>query len=266
MQKHTFAKKSLGQNFLIDANVCARIVKEVNPQQGETIIEIGPGRGALTEKLIEHAGKLIAIEYDKDLIPILQENFGGREDFTLIEADALEVDFQKLIAPANKARVVANLPYYISTAILQRLIEQREHISDMTLMFQREVVERVTAREGSSERGFISVLVEAYCETKRLFDVSPESFRPVPKVRSTVARFVMREKVEIENEELFRQIVSAGFAQKRKTIFNNLRNAPKDLFEYFERKGIENLLEDAGIEKQRRAETLTLAEWVRLAS
>lgn len=267
MEKRIFPKKSLGQNFLVDANVCARIVGEVNPQPNETIIEIGPGRGALTERLLERAGKLIAIEYDRDLIPLLQEKFRERENFTLIEADALEVDFQKLIEPANKARVVANLPYYISTAILQRLIEQREHVSDMTLMLQREVIERITACEGSSERGFISVLVEAYCETEKLFDVSPNSFRPVPKVWSTVARFVTREKIAIENEELFRQIASAGFAQKRKTIFNNLRNAPKNLTEYFAGKGgVENLLEAAGIEKQRRAETLTLSEWARIAA
>lgn len=269
IEKTPRAKKRFGQNFLVDENVIAKIIRAVSPKEDETIIEIGAGRGALTQRLIETKARVIAIEYDRDLIPVLQERFSSHKNFTLVEADALQVDFQKLIEPPKKNRIVANLPYYISTAILQRLIEQRESINEMILMLQREVVERITAPAGNSERGFISVLIEAYCEAEKLFDVSPNSFRPVPKVWSTVARFKMREKIAVEaaDENLFWQIVSAGFAQKRKTIFNNLRNAPKELLEHFDEKGgIENLLNDADVKPQRRAETLTLQEWIQLGS
>ncbi len=258
-------KKRFGQNFLIDENVIEEIVNEVSPQENETIIEIGAGQGALTEKLVETSARVIAIEYDKDLIPLLKARFESKDNFTLIEADALDVDFQSLVRNEKKSRIVANLPYYISTAILQNFIEQRESISDMILMLQKEVVERIIANPGEHERGFLSVLVEAYCETEKLFDVSPRSFRPVPKIWSSVARFEMKKSIEIKNEHLFRKILSAGFAQKRKTIFNNLRNAPKDLLAKFEEKGgVENLLNAAMIEPQRRAETLTLEEWARL--
>jgi 16S rRNA (adenine1518-N6/adenine1519-N6)-dimethyltransferase len=164
--------------------------------------------------------------------------------------------------------VVANLPYYISTAILQRLIEQRGCISEMVLMLQREVVERITAPAGSKERGFLSVLVEAYASAETLFDVSPDAFRPVPKVWSTVARIKVRPRisVEVRDEALFRQLVSAGFAQRRKTILNNLRSAPGVVRACVEaRGGALAVLEAAVVLPQRRAETLTLDEWARMA-
>ncbi|MCA1849945.1 MAG: 16S rRNA (adenine(1518)-N(6)/adenine(1519)-N(6))-dimethyltransferase, partial [Acidobacteria bacterium] len=160
-------------------------------------------------------------------------------------------------------------PYYISTAILQRLIEQRSCLTEMVLMLQREVVERITAPPASSERGFLSVLVEAYCEAETLFDVPPTAFRPAPKVWSSVVRLRVRQQVavSINDEGLLWRVVSAGFAQRRKTIFNNLRNAPKELRSRIEEAGgAESILERAGIEPQRRAETLTLEEWAGLAS
>jgi 16S rRNA (adenine1518-N6/adenine1519-N6)-dimethyltransferase len=263
------AKKRFGQNFLVDENVIGKIIRAVSPQEGETIVEIGPGRGALTKRLVESKARVIAIEYDRELIPLLREEFAPCKSFTLIESDALKISFQSIVGPGTKARVVANLPYYISTAILQKLIEERASISEMTLMLQREVVERATAQAGMSERGFLSVLIEAYCKAEKLFDVAPSCFRPVPKVWSAVARFSVREKVAegIDDEDLLLKIVSAGFAQRRKTIFNNLRNAPKDLLNRFEEKGgIENVLNAASIGPQRRAETLTLQEWARLSS
>jgi 16S rRNA (adenine1518-N6/adenine1519-N6)-dimethyltransferase len=261
------AKKKLGQNFLVDENVIRKIVDAVSPKENETIIEIGAGRGALTGRLLESKSKVIAIEYDRELIPYLKERFGERKSFTLIEADALQIDFQTLIERGKKARIVANLPYYISTAILQRIVEQRKFISDMTLMLQREVVERITATVGGSERGFLTVLIEAFCETEKLFDVSPRSFRPVPKVWSSVVRFKMRDKISVKDENLFLKIVSAGFAQRRKTIFNNLRHAPKELVSLIEKKGgVENVLNAAGIDSKRRAESLTLEEWIQIWS
>jgi 16S rRNA (adenine1518-N6/adenine1519-N6)-dimethyltransferase len=261
---HIPPKKSFGQNFLADERVIERIIRAVSPREDETIVEIGPGSGALTSRLVEMAGRLCAIEFDRDLIPLLHEKFGTRASCTLVEGDALSVDLCAIIAPSAQARVVANLPYYISTAILQRLIEQRACLTEMVLMLQREVVERITAPPATSERGFLSVLVEAYCEAETLFDVPPTAFRPVPKVWSTVVRLSVRPQVGVivSDENLLWRIVSIGFAQRRKTIFNNLRSAPADLGARIEKAGgAEHALESAGIEKNRRAETLTLEEW-----
>jgi 16S rRNA (adenine1518-N6/adenine1519-N6)-dimethyltransferase len=262
------AKKRLGQNFLEDERVIERIVREVDPHADDTIVEIGPGRGALTSRLVERAGRLYAIEFDRDLIPLLSSQFGEHHNFRLIEGDALMVDLCAIIAPRAPARVVANLPYYISTAILQRLIEQRACLSEMILMLQREVVERITAPPASSQRGFLSVVVEAYCEAETLFAVPPTAFRPVPKVWSSVIRLRVRQPsaISVANQQLFWSIVSTSFAQRRKTIFNNLRNATADLRSRIEQTGGPlPLLEKANIDARRRAETLTLAEWDRLS-
>ena len=262
------AKKSLGQNFLVDENIIARIVRDFAPRADETIIEIGAGRGALTSRLVDSVGRLVAIEFDRDLAPLLKEKFAERKNFTLIESDALATDFCAIIAPAQNARVIANLPYNISTAILSRLIEHRMCISEMLLMLQREVVERITARAGESERGFLSVFVEAYCETEKLFDVGPHAFRPVPEVWSTIVHLRMRPKIaaDVEDETILWKLVSAGFAQRRKTLFNNLRSAPEDLRQPIERAGgALGIIEASGIAPQRRAETLALEEWARLS-
>ncbi|HEY5883726.1 MAG TPA: 16S rRNA (adenine(1518)-N(6)/adenine(1519)-N(6))-dimethyltransferase RsmA [Pyrinomonadaceae bacterium] len=260
--------KRFGQNFLTNQSIINRIIDALDPKPGETIIEIGPGEGALTGLLLEHQSRLIAIEFDNNLIPALEQKFGDSENFHLVQADALTTDFCEIIQPAQSARVVANLPYNISTAILQRLIEQRACVTDMVLMLQREVVDRITAEPGSSERGFLSVLVEAYCETEKLFDVAPGSFRPAPKVWSSVVRITPRSSsvAEVNNERLFWQIVSAGFAQRRKTILNNLRNAPPPLQETLKNRGGASIvLCRAEVELQRRAETLNLDEWARIA-
>lgn len=262
------AKKSLGQNFLVSGEAAERIVGALGAGADDTVLEIGPGRGALTERLVGRVGKLLAVEFDRELVAYLRERFGSRDDFALVEADALDVEFCELTGPETRARVVANLPYNISTAILQRLIAQRRCISEMLLMLQREVVERITARAGERERGFLSVMVEAYCEAEALFDVPPKAFRPVPKVWSTVVRLRVRPRpeFEIEDEALFRNVVSAGFAQRRKTIQNNLRAAPEELRARVEASGgAESVLEKAAIEPRRRAETLMLGEWAALA-
>lgn len=260
------AKKRLGQNFLIDESYARRVVGALGPRAGETVVEIGPGRGALTGLLLETGARVVAVELDRELVPILRERFGGREEFKLVEADALEADLCAAVAPAVSARVVANLPYNISTAILQRLIDQRACVTEMVLMLQREVVERITAPTGSAERGYLTVMVEAFCQSEALFDVPPGAFRPVPKVWSTVARLRPRSVVAAEfDERLFQRLVAAGFSQKRKTILNNLRSAPAELRALFERAGgVGAMLAAAGLDPQKRAEALTLDEWAAL--
>lgn len=262
-----YPSKRLGQHFLRDQRTIHRIVYALAPKTNETIVEIGPGTGALTATLVERAGRLIAIEFDKKLAPLLQERFGGFGNFKLVMADALTADFCKEIMPAHSARLVANLPYNISTAILQRLIAQRACIEEMVLMLQREVVERVLAPAGTSDRGFISVLVEAYCEAEKLFDVAPGAFRPPPKVWSSVMRLKFRTRInaDVADQNLLWETVSAGFAQKRKTILNNLRNASGRLQGVLKRNGGASIvLCKANVELQRRAETLTLEEWCRI--
>lgn len=260
--------KRFGQNFLTNQGVIERIIESLEATPDETVIEIGPGKGALTVPLLQRGCRVVAVEFDRNLIPALQERLGARENFELVHADALSTDFCEVIRPARTARVVANLPYNISTAILQRLIEQRNCLSEMILMLQREVVDRITAEPGSSERGYLSVLVEAYCETEKLFDVAPGSFRPVPKVWSSVVRLSVRATpaADVKDETLLWQIVSAGFAQRRKTILNNLRTAPSPLQEVVKNNGGASIvLCRAEVDLQRRAETLTLEEWARIA-
>ncbi|HEY8412465.1 MAG TPA: 16S rRNA (adenine(1518)-N(6)/adenine(1519)-N(6))-dimethyltransferase RsmA [Pyrinomonadaceae bacterium] len=257
-----FPSKRFGQHFLRDKRTIQRIIDALAPREDETIVEIGPGTGALTSQLVERAGRVIAVEFDNKLAPLLTEQFGSFPNFKLVMADALATDFCREILPARQARIVANLPYNISTAILQRLIEQRACLGEMVLMLQREVVERIMAPAGSSERGFLSVLVEAYCETEKLFDVAPGAFRPPPKVWSSVIRVRFRPEISIPREDLFWEIVSKGFSQKRKTILNNFRQASGQLADVLKRNGGASIvLCKAGIELRRRAETFTIEEW-----
>jgi 16S rRNA (adenine1518-N6/adenine1519-N6)-dimethyltransferase len=262
-----YPSKRLGQHFLRDQRTIQRIIEALNPKADETIIEIGPGTGALTATLVQRAGRVVAVEFDNKLALLLAERFAGSANFKLMMADALTTDFCAEIQPASSARLVANLPYNISTAILQRLIAQRACLKEMVLMLQREVVERVLAAPGTSDRGFISVLVEAYCETEKLFDVAPGAFRPPPKVWSSVMRLRFRPRINanVADESLLWETVSAGFALKRKTILNNLRHSTGRLQETLKRNGGASIvLCKAGVDLQRRAETLTIEEWGRV--
>jgi 16S rRNA (adenine1518-N6/adenine1519-N6)-dimethyltransferase len=252
--KLPIAKKSLGQNFLTDPNYIRKIIGAVAPSATDTIVEIGPGRGALTGELVGSGAYVVAIELDSKLGPLLVERFGSKR-FQLIEADVLKFDFRSLMDfGGTKTKLVANLPYYISTAILQRLAEHRDLLSEMVLMFQKEVVDRITAPPGKSERGFLTVIVEAAFGIEKLFDVPPTAFLPRPKVRSSVVRLMPKAKSEYDDES-FVKLVSAAFAQKRKTLLNNLKRTFPDAGRVIER---------AGVDPDRRAETLTPEEWVEL--
>ncbi len=254
-RKVPFAKKSLGQNFLVDETVIRKIVEAVDPGETDILLEIGPGRGALTKELIERSGRVYALEFDRNLADLLRDKFADRDNFTILQDDALKIDYAA-IAPGQSLRLVANLPYNVSTAILQRLFDYPNVFADCVLMFQREVVDRNIAPPGTKDRGYLTVMTEAYFDVEKLFDVSPSAFRPVPKVWSSVARLVPR-AVRIENVDVFHDLVATGFAQKRKTILNNLRlKYPR----------AEKYLHLSGIDPTRRAETLTLEEWLCLCN
>ncbi len=261
------AKRSFGQNFLVKSQYSTQIVDSVRPQAGETIIEIGPGQGALTELLVASGARIVAIELDRGLIPMLKSGFADFGNFNLVEADALKINFRDAIAPAGSARVVANLPYNISTPILQRLIEQRHCLSEMTLMLQREVVDRIVAEPGGKERGYLSVLVQLYCEAEHLFDVPPSAFRPIPKVTSSVLRLKVRTQpaAEVHNEALFLELAKTLFSQRRKTIFNNLRSGAGRVG-LTGTEQINQVLTVAGLDPQRRAETLSIVDLAGLAN
>ena len=217
-----FARKRFGQNFLRDHNVIERIVRAINPQRGQRVVEIGPGRGAMTWPLLDALGELTAIEIDRDLIPILQAESATHGRLTIVEADVLTVDFTALAA-GGRVRVVGNLPYNISTPVLFHLLDHADAIEDMHFMLQREVVERMAAPHGDKTYGRLSVALQARCKVEKLFRVMPGSFWPVPKVESAIVRLTPLH--DPEREALAGRldtVLRAAFAQRRKTLSNAL--------------------------------------------
>jgi len=262
------AKKSLGQHFLTDGNIARKIVDSAGFAREDIVIEIGPGLGALTELLIGRARRVIGVELDRALAEKLREKFPS-EQLQIIEADILKVDIEELArelgaAGESRFRIIANLPYNISTPAIQHLINFRNYISDMTLMLQKEVVQRIVARPGGKEYGLLSVIVQYYCAVEKLFDVPPGAFRPAPKVYSSVVRLAVRERaaVDVIDEEIFFLVIKSAFAQRRKTLLNNL----KGLSRRINLKRAQQGLREIGIDPGRRAETLSLAEFARLAN
>jgi len=261
------AKKSFGQNFLIDRKYIKRIISAVAPFVGETVVEIGPGCGALTEPLIESGANVIAIELEKNAISFLQDKFSEAKNLRLIEADVLKINFQEIL-PSSKVKLVGNLPFYISTAILQKLIPERFCFNFMILMFQLEVAERLICKPKNSNRGFLSVIAQTFFELEKLFDVPPNAFRPVPKVWSSVLK-IKPKRQPLINEKLFFDLVGASFSQKRKTIFNNLKNFGKsrsdsaNLYDFSKERWI-SILQDVGIDPSDRAEALENEKWLDL--
>lgn len=243
------AKRSLGQNFLQDPVIIRRIVEELGDLSESPIIEIGPGRGALTQPLVESGAQLTVVELDRVLSAHLVNEYADNTKFLCLEADVLSVDLSALFD--DKAKLIGNLPYYISTAIIQHLIEHRGKLSLMLLMLQREVAERITAKPGKSARGYLTVLVEQVFDTAIVIDVPPEAFSPRPKVYSNVISMIPSiDGFEIEAKH--KALVSAAFQQKRKNILNNLKGRYKNA---------ESMLEQASIDPRRRAETVMRNEW-----
>lgn len=269
INRHGFSfKKSLGQNFLIDQNILDKIVGAAELDGSTGAMEIGPGIGALTERLAEAAGAVTAVEIDQRLIPILEEVLAHHPHVKIRHADVLKVNLPELFkedfAGVEKVSVVANLPYYVTTPILMKLLEDRLPLRHIVVMIQKEVAERMAAAPGGKEYGSLSIAVQYYSEPEIICTVPHTVFIPQPNVDSAVIRLKIRERpaVEVADEQHFFDVVQASFTQRRKTIANNLkaRFFPKE-----GRERLEALLAEAGIDPARRGETLSLEEYARLS-
>ena len=265
---HITANKKLGQNFLINDEVINGIVEASNIQKEDLVIEIGPGLGTLTSELLENAGKVIAIELDENMIPILNDRFKLYDNFELLNEDVLKVDLNKLISEnmggLSKAKVVANLPYYITTPIIMKLLEDKLNIESITVMVQKEVADRITAKPGDKLSGSITYSVDYYAEAEKIVFVDKSSFIPEPEVDSEVIKLQIREepKVHVENEELFFKVIKASFMQRRKTLLNGLSNSGiiKD------KERLKEILQKLGLSVDIRGEKLTIEQFAELSN
>lgn len=257
---HLRASKKLGQNFLIDAAVVRGIVEAAELQEGERVLEIGPGIGTLTQGLAESGAQVTAVELDKKLPAVLAETLKGYENVRIVQGDILKTDTRELMGDAP-FKVAANLPYYITTPILMALLEQRLPIRKIVTMVQKEVAERMIAPPGSKTYGALSVAVQYYTAPEIVLDVPPKSFIPAPEVDSVVIACKVRGEppVTVRDEKLFFRVVKAAFGQRRKTLSNALKGAG------FLKDEVQGALEQAGIEAARRGETLSLEEFAQLA-
>ena len=262
VKKYNFKfSKSLGQNFLVDDSVLSDIVEGADVDKDDFVIEIGPGVGSLTAQLLLKAKRVTSIELDSDLIPILETELGEHDNFELIHKDALKVDFNRVIGDEESVKLVANLPYYVTTPIIVKLLKEQYNFKSLTIMIQKEVAERIDAEPNCKEYGSLSVLVQYYCDTKIVRRVAPSCFISRPKVESIVIRLDRLEKprVEVKDEKLMFEIIRAGFNMRRKTLWN----AAKTL--KLEKEKLEAAFENSGIDPKRRAETLSIEEFAKLA-
>ena len=262
VEKYQFRfTKSLGQNFLVDQNIVRDIVKGAEVSKEDYVIEIGPGVGTLTKELLKEAASVTAIELDDKLLPILKEELKEYENFHLIHGDATKVQLDA-VYPGKEIKLVANLPYYVTTPIITKILNDKVAFSSLTIMIQKEVAERMDAVPGTKDYGSLSVLVQYYCDTKIVRSVPPESFIPRPKVDSTVIRLTKLEKprAHVEDEALFFKIVRMVFTMRRKTLSNNLKSLG------YTREFIEEVLEAAGIDLKARGETLSVEKFAELSN
>lgn len=261
-------KKSLGQNFLIDQNILHKVADAAELTKACGVLEIGPGIGALTEKLAERAGKVVAIEIDERLLPILHELFQHETHVSIIHGDVLKLDLQALwrehFAQYEEVHVAANLPYYVTTPILMKLLEERLPVGNIVVMIQKEVADRMAASPGGKDYGSLSIAVQYYCEPQLITHVPHTVFIPRPNVDSAVICLRVREQppVDVRDETFFFQVIKASFAHRRKTIYNNLVSR----FGKHNKSLIASVFASSGILPDRRAETLTIGEFAHLSN
>lgn len=271
LKKYGFAfKKSFGQNFLVDPNVLNRITEAAGLTKETAAIEIGPGIGALTEHLARKAGKVVAFEIDKRLLPILKDTLSPYKNVEIIHQDVLKANVKEVIKEElsgySDIMVVANLPYYVTTPIIMKLLEECLPIRGLVVMMQKEVADRLSAQPGTKEYGSLSIAVQYYTEAKTAFVVPKTVFIPQPNVDSAVIHLKRRTKplVEVDNESFFFSLVKAAFAQRRKTLINNLTSQMPNGKEKKEQ--ILNILAEAEIDPSRRGESLSIQEFARLSN
>lgn len=271
MKKYNIkANKSLGQNFLIDDNVVESIVDTGNISNEDLVIEIGPGLGTLTKPLLEKAGKVICIELDKRMVKILEDRFSLYNNFELIQKDVLKVDLKELIEKNKKeehfkkAKIVANLPYYITTPIIMKLLEEELDLDSITVMIQKEVADRLIATPGDKETGAITYSIYYYSEAEAVLEVPNDSFIPEPEVTSKVIKLNIRKNppIDVKNKEVMFRIIKCAFMQRRKTLLNALTNA-KVFINKEEGIGILNKL---NLDENVRAEKLKIEDFANIAN
>ncbi|TQS75350.1 16S rRNA (adenine(1518)-N(6)/adenine(1519)-N(6))-dimethyltransferase RsmA [Ornithinibacillus gellani] len=270
LRKYGFTfKKSLGQNFLIDVNILENIIRHAGIDSSAGVIEVGPGIGALTEQLAIHADRVTAFEIDQRLLPILEDTLSEYHNVTVVHQDILEADVKAVIAkhflPDQALHVVANLPYYITTPILMKLLRENLPVTSIVVMIQKEVAERMAAEPGTKSYGSLTIAIQYYTHAEIVMDVPKSVFMPQPNVISSILKLTKRSEppVEVLDEDFFFGIVRASFAQRRKTIRNNLAVFFKN---HLDKETISEVLVTAGIDGTRRGESLTIAEFAILAN
>lgn len=260
--------KSLGQNFLIDESVLDKMIDGSGINENTNVIEIGPGFGTLTQRLCQNAKKVVAIEIDKTAVPILQNNLSEFDNLKIINDDVLKCDLNKIIDDEfgiEPVKIVANLPYYITTPIIMHVLESGIRADSLCIMIQKEVAERIAAKPSTKDYGALTVAVNYYAEPRMICHVPPSSFIPMPKVSSSVISLDKRSEapVRVNNEKGYFKVVKAAFGQRRKTLLNALSNSPAISKSKDEISGI---LQNCGIDEKRRGETLSLQEFADIAN
>ena len=269
LQKYNFAfQKKFGQNFLIDTHVLDKIIDASGVTEDDFVLEIGPGIGTMTQYLCERAREVVAVEIDKNLIPILSDTLKNYSNVTVINEDILKLDICKLAEEKNQGKpikVVANLPYYITTPIIMGLFESHVPIDSITIMVQKEVAERMQEKPGSKEYGALSLAVQYYAKPEIVANVPPNCFMPRPNVGSAVIRLTRHEKppVEVEDEKLMFRIIRASFNQRRKTLANGLNNSPEI---HLPKEVIQESIVSLGVPENIRGEALSLEQFAELSN
>ena len=269
LQKYHFNfQKKFGQNFLIDTHVLEKIMNAAQISKDDCVVEVGPGIGTMTQYLAERAGHVVAVEIDKALIPILSDTLSAYDNVEVINEDILKVDLNRLVQEKNGGRpikVVANLPYYITTPIIMGLFESHVPIDSITIMVQKEVAERMQEKPGSKEYGALSLAVQYYAKPEIVANVPPNCFMPRPNVGSAVIRLTRHEKppVEVEDEKLMFRIIRASFNQRRKTLANGLNNSPEI---HLPKEVIQESIVSLGVPENIRGEALSLEQFAELSN